>query len=150
MSIVIAAAIAFAIQGTNSFTEASTSTDGNDNEEAMVEAPESLKRAEYFLTFVDVNDWEGSWKAAGAYFQSQASAEDWAKIVEPVRSPLGTVNARRLTSVQRASTLPGAPEGDYEILQFQTDFAAPTELSVETLVMLEGKQGWEVVGYFVR
>ena len=117
---------------------------------APAEDPESLGRAENFLRFVDAGDWEGSWKATGPFFQSQASAEEWTAMVEPVRAPLGEVKERRLATAQRTSTLPGAPEGEYEVLQFYTDFGDMEGLAIETLVMLLGPDGWEVSGYFVR
>ncbi|WP_424689361.1 DUF4019 domain-containing protein [Erythrobacter sp.] len=48
---------------------------------------------------------------------------DWAERVEPVRAPLGRVEQRDLANVTRANSLPGAPDGEYEVLQFKTQFA---------------------------
>ena len=109
-----------------------------------------MESAEKFLTFIDAGDWQGSWDASGAFFQSQASAEEWANIVEPVSEQVGTAESRSLASVQRTSSLPGAPEGDYEVLQFSTSFSNVDGTAVETLIMLEQEDGWGVAGYFVR
>ena len=153
MSLTIAAAIVgvfyFADDGaTTSAAHPPAKTEAS--ETATAEDAESLPRAENFLKFVDAGDWKGSWGASGPFFQSQATAEEWTAMVEPVRKPLGAVADRRLVSVQRASTLPGAPDGEYEVLQFQTDFEDMEGLAIETLVMLQGPEGWEVSGYFVR
>ena len=151
MSLTIAAAVVgvFYFAGTAETTSATHPLDEAE-QQAKVEDPESLDRAENFLRYVDAGDWKGSWDASGPFFRSQASAQEWTEIVEPVRKPLGKAGERRLASVQRASTLPGAPEGEYEVLQFHTEFAEMEGLAIETLVMLQGKDGWEVSGYFIR
>ena len=115
-------------------------------EEAAVDA-ESLLRAERFLARVDQGDWQGSWDVAGPYFQSETSAAEWALAVEPVREPLGEVQSRVLRTV---STPPGMPEGEYEVLQFETYFAGREAVVAEIVIMLDSEEGWEVVGYFVR
>lgn len=150
MSILIAAAvIAFTVTGDDA---PRASNDAEPAAQAATENPdaaESLPRAKAFIAELDAGDWSGSWEVAGVMFQSAASAEEWAETVEPVREPLGAVKSRQLTNVNRVSTLPGAPEGDYEVLQFRTVFSArPGELT-ETIVMTMGRDGWEVAGYFV-
>lgn len=152
MSILIAAAMVSVVYFADDGSAVSSTPTAASSEAAAKETPadpESLGRAERFLKHVDDGDWAGSWKAAGAFFQSEVTADEWSEKVEPVREPLGAVKERTLSNVQRASTLPGAPEGEYEVLQFQTDFAAEEALLVETVVMLQGADGWEVVGYFV-
>nr|WP_298896631.1 DUF4019 domain-containing protein [uncultured Altererythrobacter sp.] len=153
MSIVIAAAIVGVVYFSDdgaATTAAHPPAETEASQSAPAENPESLDRAENFLKFVDAGDYAGSWQATGPLFQAEASADEWVSMVEPVRKPLGAVKERNLTNVQRASTLPGAPEGEYEVLQFQTDFAGEEGLAIETIVMLQGEQGWEVTGYFVR
>ena len=70
--------------------------------------------------------------------------------MKPVRGPLGALKERRLAGVQKANTLPGAPEGEYEVLQFQTRFASEERLFVETVVMIRNGDGFDVAGYFIR
>jgi len=67
-----------------------------------------------------------------------------------VRPPLGTVRSREIVSVERASSLPGAPEDDYTVLQFTTDFANRSEAAVETVILMQGDEELEVTGYFIR
>lgn len=153
MSVLIAAAIVGVVYLGDGGTTASHPPAQAGSEtaaKASADDPVALGRAEEFLKYVDAGDWQGSWEAAGAYFQSQASAEEWASVVDPVRTPLGKVVERRLATVQRASTVPGAPEGDYQFLQFQTEFTGREGIVVETVVMLWGQDGWKVVGYFVN
>ena len=57
--------------------------------------------------------------------------------------------SRTLFKVTKAATLPGVPEGDYEILEFRTDFAARTG-AIERVVLAREPTGWTVNGYFIR
>ena len=65
------------------------------------------------------------------------------------REPLGAVSSRALKSVIKTSSLPGAPDGEYELLQFQTSFAQKSDAS-ETLVLVREPSGWKVLGYFIQ
>lgn len=148
MSITIAAAIIVSLGGAPSATQEPTASASEEPTE-QAQTSESLARAEAFLATVDASDWEGSWDIAGPIFQSQATAEEWVAMVEPVRTPLGAVESRELVTVQQTSTLPGVPEGEYEVLQFRTKFAGAGRLSIETVFMIKGENGWEVNGYFI-
>ncbi|QIG52814.1 DUF4019 domain-containing protein [Altererythrobacter sp. BO-6] len=153
MSIIIAAAVIVSFANIGSTEAGRTAAQNTVTTEtgspAAADDPVSIARAEKFMARVDARDWEGSWKATGPYFRSQASLAEWTKLIEPVRTPLGKVESRRLVSVQRTSTVPGAPEGDYQIIQFQTDFAGREMIATETVVMLRGQNGWEIVGFFI-
>lgn len=102
-----------------------------------------------WLHLVDQQKWSESWRKAGTIFRSQISGDDWASAIVPVRKPLGAVLSRALASATRAASLPGAPEGEYEILVFQTDFAA-RKGAKETVVLAREPTGWGVSGYFIR
>lgn len=152
MSILIGAAILAVVYSSDdsaNLARNTAPTEASDTVESSTERPPSLDRAERFLKLVDADDWAGSWEAAGSFFQAETTADEWASVVEPLRQPLGTVAERRLVTVQRADSLPGAPEGEYEVLQFQTKFEGREKLVLETVVMLSGQNGWEVTGYFM-
>ena len=152
MSIVIAAAIIgvvyFADGGAT--TAAHPPSETESSQATPVTEPDSLARAENFLKFVDTDDWAGSWDAAGASFRDQATLEEWIGAIEPVREQVGKLQSRKLLSVQRTSTLPSAPEGEYEILQYESEFSGVDIGAVETLIMVQVGEGWDVAGYFVR
>ena len=159
MSIFIAVAVLTVISASGSDTETDaglsnaetpTAQQTPESGQAPIDDAESLDIAEPFLAAVDDGDWRGSWNAAGEFFQSSASEAEWTQTIEPVRAPLGAVEERRLTNVQRLSTLPGAPEGDYEVLQYQTKFAGREDMAIETVVMMKNGQSYNVAGYFIR
>ena len=151
MSIFIAAAI-IVLTATGEEAPPPVTTTALETTQSAAASPEDaevLASADPFLAALDAGDWAASWKAAGPMFQSAVTESEWAANVEPVREPLGKVEERRIATVQRVSSLPGVPEGDYTILQFQTVFARHQGVLTETVVMAKGKDGWEVAGYFI-
>jgi len=98
---------------------------------------------------LDSKQWDGSWRAAGSMFKSQLTSAQWATTIQSVRQPLGRVSSRTLQSAVQTKTLPGAPTGDYQVLQFQTRFATKPD-AVETIVLAREKGSWRVSGYYIR
>ena len=112
-------------------------------------ASESAGSAREWLALVDGQQWDQSWSAAGAVFRSQVSQASWASLVQPLRRQYGPVASRTLQSVVKANALPGAPAGQYEILQFTTNFAQKPD-AIETVILARESSGWKVVGYFIK
>jgi hypothetical protein len=70
--------------------------------------------------------------------------------MESFRKPLGDLVSRKLKSAQRATSLPGAPDGEYVVMQFDTSFAAK-KTAVETVTFTHEKDGsWRASGYYIR
>lgn len=102
-----------------------------------------------WLALVDAGDYAASWTAAGARFHAGVDAGQWAAKVGPLRQSLGRVESRVVQSNTRTRTLPGAPDGDYDVIQFRTAFAGKRD-AVETVVLIHEPGGWRVNGYFIR
>jgi Protein of unknown function (DUF4019) len=108
------------------------------------------KATQAWLALVDAAKYSESWEEASELFRKQVTKEQWAKAVEAIRSPLGQLNSRKLTSAEYSKTLAGAPDGDYVTIQFQSSFVNKKS-AVETLVSMKVKDGqWRVSGYFIR
>jgi hypothetical protein len=46
--------------------------------------------------------------------------------------------------------MPGAPDGDYVVMQFDTRFANK-QAAVETVTFMQEKHGtWKAVGYYIK
>ena len=106
-------------------------------------------RAREWVALVDSQNWRASWQKSSPYFRSQIDADRWASTIQPLREPMGAVQSRVLSRVTKAQSLPGVPDGNYEILEFDTDFANRPN-TVETVVMALDDGEWGVVGYFMR
>ena len=110
----------------------------------------ALQAAHDWLALVDGGSYADSWDHAAAFFQSAVSRADWEKAVQGVRSPLGKVVSRKVKSQQYTSSLPGAPPGEYVVIQYDTTFDNKAD-AVETVTPMLDKDGqWKVSGYYVK
>jgi len=106
--------------------------------------------AESWLKVVDDAKYEASWDQGAKLFQGAVTKEQWKQAVTGVRAPLGKVISRKLKSRQYVDKLPGAPDGKYVVIQFDTAFANKAA-AVETITpMLDPDGTWRVSGYFIR
>ena len=63
--------------------------------------------------------------------------------------PLGAVSSRDFKQITRLSSIQGLPDGEYEVLQFQTSFAAKSG-ATEIVLLLHETSGWKVANYGVQ
>ena len=111
---------------------------------------EAQKAAEQWLALIDAGKFADSWETTAAYFKKAVSKEKWQSALGAFRQPLGDRVARKLKSAKYAKSLPGAPDGEYVVLQFETSFANKKE-AVETVTpMLDPDGQWRVSGYFIK
>jgi uncharacterized protein DUF4019 len=103
-----------------------------------------------WLALVDSGKYAESWDAASSYFKGAITKDDWTRALGSVRSPLGKVKSRKLKSADFTRTLPGAPDGQYVVIQYETEFENKAA-SVETITPALDKDGsWKVSGYYIK
>jgi hypothetical protein len=108
------------------------------------------KGSESWLAVVDKADYAGSYDQAASLFKQHVTKEEWAHMVKPVREPLGRVVSRKVQSAQYTTSLPGAPDGQYVVIQYDTSFENKKS-AVETVVPMLDKDGqWRVSGYTIK
>jgi hypothetical protein len=111
---------------------------------------QGTQAAQNWLNLVDSGKYGESWDAAGEYFKSMVKKEDWVGKVTGVRGAIGNVKYRKLISSRHATSLPGAPDGEYDVMRFKSSFANKKK-AVETVTSMKDKDGaWRVVGYFIK
>ncbi len=106
--------------------------------------------AETWLAVIDAGDYDRSWKEAAEYFQKAVTTEAWGEALTKFRKPLGAVKSRKVRDMKVANTLPGAPDGKYRIIEFDTSFAAKAEAIETVTFVLEMDGVWRAAGYFIR
>lgn len=111
--------------------------------------PEVAEDALSWLALLDNSAWADSWRAGGAMFKAQVTEADWTTAVRSAREPFGAVVSRTPQSAERTNSLPGAPDGEYWIVQYQTAFANNPN-GAETVVLAREGADLKVIGYFVR
>jgi hypothetical protein len=120
----------------------------------MAAEPEKEKAAvtaaEKWVALVDGGKYAESWKEAAEYFRNAVKQEQWEQAVQAVRQPLGTLVSRKVKSTTYKTALPGAPDGEYVVIEFETVFEHK-KTAVETVTPMIDKDGkWRVSGYFIK
>jgi hypothetical protein len=106
--------------------------------------------AQTWLAAIDQGDYAQSWQNAAAFFQNAVTEEKWKTSMETFRKPLGDLVSRKLTSAKATAELPGAPAGQYVVMQFETSFANKKS-AIETVTFMLEKDGqWRAAGYFIN
>ncbi len=116
--------------------------------DAKMEA--AKKSAESWLALVDAGRYAESWEETASMFKDKVTKQKWVTLSRQVRQPLGKVKSRELMNSQHLTELPGAPDGDYVVIQYKTSFENKKS-AVETVTPMLDKDGkWHVSGYFIR
>ena len=106
--------------------------------------------AESWLKLVDDGNYAASWEQAAKVFKGAVKQADWAQMVGGVRAPLGKLVSRKLKSREYTEKMPGAPDGRYVVVQYDTVFENKAS-AVETVTPMADPDGaWRVAGYFIR
>ncbi len=134
-----------ALLGILLFTISGCAPDNNSDAEKS-----GIESAQAWLEFVDSEKYAESWEEAAEYFKSAITKEKWEKTIQAVRKPLGKVVSRKLKSQKYATSLPGAPDGEYVVIQYTTDFENKKAATETITPMLDKADTWRVTGYFIK
>ena len=103
-----------------------------------------------WLSMLDAVDYAGTWSSAASSFKSAIAAHAWQQAAQAARQPLGVVKARQQKSATSTRSLPGAPDGQYVVFLFDTNFENKAH-GTETMTLAQDQDGqWRVAGYFVK
>lgn len=106
--------------------------------------------AETWLKLVDDGMYDASWDGAAKLFKGAVTKDQWKQAAAGVRGPLGKTITRKVKSREYMEKVPGAPDGKYVVIQFDTVFEKKSS-AVETITpMLDPDGAWRVSGYFIR
>lgn len=121
---------------------------------AQVQAAETneaaaVQGAEAWLKLIDAGQYGASWDEASSTFRKAVPRASWEKQAAAAREPLGKVLGRKLATKQLVHELPGAPDGTYVVLNFDTRFEHK-ERGHETVTMMLDDGRFRGAGYFIR
>ncbi len=103
-----------------------------------------------WLALTDAGDYSRSWDQAASIFQSSISKQNWMDALQNVRKPLGELVSRKVKSAQYAASLPGAPDGEYVVIQYETQFENKKSAMETVTPHLEKDGSWRVSGYYIK
>jgi Protein of unknown function (DUF4019) len=108
------------------------------------------KAAESWLALIDGEKFAASWEQASTAFKGAVSADQWAAAVSKARGPYGAFKSRAVKSRQFTTSLPGAPDGKYVVVTFETAFEKKAAAVETVMMMLDSDSAWRVAGSFIR
>jgi len=110
----------------------------------------AITAAGAWLSLVDEGNYAESWNQAAGFFKNAVTKEQWLNSMKAFRVPLGNTVVRKLKSKQYTKTLPGAPDGEYVVIQYETTFEKK-QSAIETVTPMLDKDGkWRVSGYYIK
>jgi hypothetical protein len=106
--------------------------------------------ADEWLVLVDAGKYPESWDKMAAEFKSEVSKRKWKSTITEIRKPLGKRVSRKLKSAEYAKELPGAPEGEFVVVKFDSSFEGKAAV-LETVTLVLGQDLiWRVSSYKVK
>lgn len=108
----------------------------------------ALQITRAWLMQIDAGEYGKSWEEAASLFKGSVRRKDWVDLLNRHRSPLGKVVSRKIEQSAYRKELPGAPQGDYVVIQFITQFEHRPATAETVTPMLEDGE-WRVAGYSV-
>jgi len=118
--------------------------------DAGKETAAAVAAAEKWLATVDAGNYAASWSDAAEYFRNAVKPEQWEQAMQSARKPFGKLLSRKMQTKAYKTSLPGAPDGEYVVIQFATSFENK-KAGVETGTPMMDKDGtWRVSGYYIK
>ena len=110
----------------------------------------AVSAAQRWLAMVDSTKYAESWNNAAELFKNAVPPKQWEQSMQAVRGPLGKLMSRKVKTKTYKSSLPGAPDGEYVVIQFEATFENK-KAAVETVTPMMDKDGiWRVSGYYIK
>lgn len=98
-----------------------------------------------WVTLVDAGKYQESYERSASLFRDAVTGAQWEEAALAARGPLGKFISRELMGAQLTTTLPGAPEGRYVVIQYRTSFEKKPS-AVETVTPMKDDGKWRISG----
>ena len=102
-----------------------------------------------FLGYLDHGRFADSYAYTGMLIRTQLDRNAYAKQLEKARAGVGALLSRELINATYTTTVPGAPEGQYVVLNYGASFANRQQAE-ETITLAFAKGYWRVSGYYIK
>ncbi|MBI2870745.1 MAG: DUF4019 domain-containing protein [Candidatus Omnitrophica bacterium] len=110
---------------------------------------EALDAATAWIALVDQGDYAKSWQEAAEAFKKGVTQEEWVNALTANRSPLGQAMSRKVATKESKTSPPGAPEGEYVGIKYETVFERRGTMNEEVTPMRDKDGKWRVSGYYI-
>jgi hypothetical protein len=110
----------------------------------------AVEAANEWLNLIDNGQYAESWDGTAELFKRAVEKQTWEKQLNAVREPLGKLISREVIKKEYMTSTPGAPDGEYVVIQYSTNFQNKKN-AIETVTPMKDKDGeWRVSGYFIK
>ena len=110
--------------------------------------PDMRESADRYMTLLDRGQYVEVWNQSSSIFRETVTTEDWVKQVSRLKEPLGKAKTRWQRDVIGQENPANHPPGSYVLINFETGFE--NDEAVETLVLYQESDTWELAGYFIK
>ena len=102
-----------------------------------------------FVGYLDQGRFADSYAYTGMLIRQQLDRDAFSTEIQKTRANTGALQSRELIDSSYATTLPGAPEGQYVVLHYHASFANRPD-ATETVTLTFAKGYWRIVGYYIK
>ncbi|HCU25543.1 MAG TPA: hypothetical protein DF383_11060 [Deltaproteobacteria bacterium] len=103
-----------------------------------------------WLTLIDAEKYPEAWKDYSSSFKEKMTQAQWEGQIKSARGILGKLIDRKLKNSTAAQSLPGVPDGNYVVVQYDTNFEKKKSALETVTVILEKDGKWAVAGYYIK
>jgi len=103
-----------------------------------------------WLALVDAGKFDECWEKMSPGFKKAVSKRKWSSTASDIRKATGAFSSRKLKSATYSKELPGAPEGEYVVLEYESVFANKPVATEKVTLILGRDLYWRVSSYAVK
>ncbi|KAH3765445.1 DUF4019 domain-containing protein [Pelomyxa schiedti] len=112
-------------------------------------ASAAVEAVTHWIELIDQGRYADSYQeASDELFKPALTEAQWEQAARAARGPLGDLVSRHVSSATHRTTLPGAPDGDYYVVVYQTQFGRKAAATETGIAHLESGT-WKVSGYWL-
>ena len=111
---------------------------------------ESIDAGMKWLALIDAGKAGDAWDLSSKQLKSAVTRAKFIEGIRDARRSLGKLEARTAERFARAHQMPGAPDGDYVIIEYSARFAQGKQLQEQLVWAIDDGDIWRVAGYYYR
>jgi CubicO group peptidase (beta-lactamase class C family) len=109
----------------------------------------SVGTVEVWLALLDQGDYGKSWETASESFRKEVAKNDWVANAGGVRTPLGDLIFRKVSTTNQTENPSDLPKGTYFVAEFDSAFAGLDAASETAFFRLERNGKWKAAAYLI-
>jgi len=108
----------------------------------------ATKAADAWLKLLDDGKYDETWQQASSAIQQAVDQAKWRETMTATEALLGKVRSRKVQTAQYMTSVPGAPPGEYVVIDYATDCEKRPGTVIRVTPTKENGV-WRVAGYVI-